>query len=419
MTVNTVNSRRKFVIRIGNDPMRIGVVLFPLFNVLSFVSAFIFDIRAGVLASLIIFLYVLTHRDCLKCLNDQAFMAFYIINIASVYAYLFNGRPIVIFLSCITYNLLPMLMYGVGRASASNERDNPVFKALLYSNIAIILVGFVIYFVPSLAVRVGMDSMITAGISATGKGYRFGSYMGSLELGSICAISVPLLLMYDFKHKFIKPVLLVVLAAALLLTMQRGAWIVGGVGMFACMVISAVLNKKGLKTIIGYTLLGIILAYAILFFVDHYMSAGVLEHLQIRLRGLNVNSMSHGRTEQASEALALFAKYPFGFGLGAAGNKASAYNLGVIPDGNLIRILVETGILGMITFVIMNVRAIRKGLRHRYYYLVVIVLLFLAHAIGSNVLDFYYGSFVYWYILGFLSRTDDQYAIGENILQRL
>lgn len=411
----TANSRGKFAIRIENDPTRIGVILFPLFNMLSFCSAFVLDIRAGVLSGVIIFLYVITHRRCLKGLNNLAFMVFYFVNLVSVYAYLFNGRPIAVFLSCITYNLFPMLMYGIGRANAANERNNPVFKALLYSNIVLILVGFVIYFVPSLAVSVGMDSIVTAGISATDIGYRFGSYMGSLELGSICAISVPLLLMFDFKYKMIKPILLVVLAAALLLTMQRGAWIVGAVGMFACMVISAVLYKKGIKTIIGYMILGGILACAILFFVDHYMSAGVLEHLQIRLSGFNINSMSIGRTEQASEAFALFLKYPFGFGLGAAGNKASAYNLAVIPDGNLVRILVETGFLGMIVFIIMNARAIRKGLRHRYYYMVVIVILFLAHAIGSNVLDFYYGSFVYWYILGFLNRTDAQYAMAEKI----
>ena len=406
MTSQVSNSRKAFVIRISNDSGRLGSILFPLFNLLSFISAFLINIRAGALAGIIIFVYVIIHKECLKCFRDPAFAVFFFTNILSVYAYLFNDRPIVIFASCITYNLFPMLMYGIGRASTSGERDNPVFKSLLFSNIVIVMVGFLIYFIPSLAVRVGMDSMVTAGISATGKGYRFGSYLGSLELGSICAISVPLLLMYNFKRKIVKPVMLIAFAVALLLTMQRGAWIVGIVSIIACMIISAILDKEGFKTIILYSLLGIALVYVLIYFVDHYMSAGLLQHLEIRLRGLNFEAMSRGRSDQASNAFSLFFQYPFGFGLGAAGNKASTYHLQVIPDGNLLRILVETGIIGMVSFIIMNVKAIYSGIKHKYYYMTVIVGLFLAHSIGSNVLDFYYGSFIYWYILGYLNRPN-------------
>ena len=44
-------------------------------------------------------------------------------NVLSVYAYIFNERPMIIFASCITYNLLPMLMYGIGRSSKASERS--------------------------------------------------------------------------------------------------------------------------------------------------------------------------------------------------------------------------------------------------------------------------------------------------------
>lgn len=413
MTRNALKVKNTFVIRIENDPSRYGVILFPLFNIMSFISAFFINLRAGALAGVIILFYVLTHKGCLKCFKDIGFSLFYITNILSVYAYLFNERPIIIFATCITYNLLPMLMYGIGRASTATERDNPVFKSLILSNIVIIMVGFMIYFIPSLATRVGMDSMTTAGINAAGIGYRFGSYMGSLELGSICAISVPLLLMYKFKNRLLKPFFLVAFAVAILLTMQRGAWIVGIVSVIACMVIQAIFDREGFKTIFGYAILGILVVTVLLYFVDHYMSAGLLQHLQIRLQRFNYAYMSTGRTTQASNAFELFFRYPLGFGLGAAGNKASAYHMQVVPDGNLIRILVETGILGIISFTVMNVKAIYNGLRRKQYYLTLIIVLFLAHSIGSNVLDFYYGSFIYWYILGFMNRPEAQNEIGN------
>ena len=406
-------NRNPFVIVIKNDPKKLGAVLFPIFNILSFISAFFLKIRAGALAGIIIFLYVIFHKECLKCFKDTAFIVFYFTNILSIYAYFFNNRPIVIFMSCITYNLFPMLMYGIGRASTSSERDNPVFKSLLFSNIAIVLIGFLIYFVPGLAARVGIYSMVTAGISSTGKGYRFGSYLGSLELGSVCAISIPLLLMYKFKYKLIKPIMLIIFAAALLLTMQRGAWIVGIISLIAGMIITAFLDKEGFRAIFLYSLLGVVLVYALLFFIDHYMSAGVLQHLEIRMRGINVDALSRGRSQQASNAISLFFQYPLGFGLGAAGNKASTYHLQVIPDGNLLRILVETGVVGIISFVMLNIRALSKGIKYKYYYMTLIIGLFLAHSVGSNVLDFYYGSFVYWYILGYLNRPIVYF--GDNV----
>ena len=415
MTSVVNKGRRTLVIRISNDTSKMGAILFPLFNALSFISAFLFNIRAGALAGILIFIYVIFHRSCLACFKDSAFTIFYVTNVLSVYAYIFNDRPIIIFLSCITYNLFPMLMYGIGRASTSGERNNPVFKALLFSNLVIVVIGFLIYFIPALASRVGMDSMITAGISSSGKGYRFGSYLGSLELGSICAISVPLLLMYNFQHKLIKPAMLITFATALLLTMQRGAWIVGIVGFFTCMIISSILDKEGLKPLILYSLLLMGLVFVLVFFMDHYMSAGLLQHLEIRIHGLNIDSMSSGRAEQASNAFSLFCEYPLGFGLGAAGNKASTYHLQVIPDGNLLRILVETGIIGISSFAIMNIRAIKKGIQNRYYFMTVIICLFLAHSIGSNVLDFYYGSFIYWYILGYLNRPNDCF-VNESII---
>lgn len=403
-----------FTVRINNDSDRLGVFLFPLFNILSFISAFIINIRVGALAGVLIFLYAITHKKCLDWFQDSAFLVFYLVNIFSIYAYMFNGRPIIIYFSCVTYNLFPMLMYGIGRASTSNEKNNPVFTALLFSNIFMVLIGFLIYFTPSLAARVGMDSVVTAGINSAGVGYRFGSYLGSLELGSICAISVPLLLMHNFKNKIVKPLMLMVFSVALLLTMQRGAWIVGITSIVACMIISAFLDREGFKTIIIYLIFGVLIAGMILFFVDHYMSAGLLKHLQIRLSGFNFDSMSTGRLEQASKAMSLFLRYPFGFGLGAAGNKASTYHMQVVPDGNWMRILVETGIIGIISFVIINVKALYKGIKHKYYYMTIIIVLFLAHSIGSNVLDFYYGSFVYWYILGFLSRPNQQYSLADD-----
>ena len=272
MTRQDNHENGAFVIRTSNNKEQLGIILFPLFNILSFISAFFVNIRVGVLSGIIIFMYVVHHEKCLKCFKDTAFTIFYMTSILSIYAYLFNERPFAIFASCITYNLFPMLMYGIGRANTTGERDDPVVNSFLFSNLVIVVIGFLIYFIPSLAARVEMDSMVTAGISGTGEGYRFGAYIGSLELGSICATSIPLLLMYKFKRKWIKPLMAIAFAAALLLTMQRGAWIVGIASIVACMILSLILDKKRSKTLFLYSLLAIFLTYILVYFVNHYMT---------------------------------------------------------------------------------------------------------------------------------------------------
>lgn len=412
MTTKATNSS-KFVIRIGNnDPTKFGLYLFPVFNLFSFISAFFFDLRAGVMAAVVILMFVLIHKECLSCFRSLPFTLFFATNILSVFAYTFNGRPIAIFLSCITYNIIPMLMYGIGRCTSADEEHNPVYKGIVLSNIFIVIIGFLIYFSPSLAVRVHMDSIVTAGINERGVGYRFGSYLDSLMLGSVCAISIPLLLTYQFSHKYLKYVMLVMFSVALFLTMQRGAWTVGIVSLVGCLFISTVVRKKGIRTFFYYLIGGLLVAYAIYYFISNFMSAGLLEHLRIRIERFNLNTMLSTRSHQTDNGIKVFLQYPFGFGLGAAGNKASPYNMQIVPDGNYIRILVETGIIGIISFAFLNIKSIIYGIKTKRYYSTLILALYMAHAIGSNVFDFYYGSFVYWFVLGYLSIDTTHNNIG-------
>ena len=125
--------------------------------------------------------------------------------------------------------------------------------------------------------------------------------------------------------------------------------------------------------------------------------------------------MMSDRNYQVENGINTFFNYPLGFGLGAAGIKAAKYGMQVVPDGNILKILVETGIIGFIVFWSLNIRALIRGIRDRKYYCALIVLLFLSHSIGSNVLDFYYSSFVYWFILGYISGPSQKISMESRL----
>jgi hypothetical protein len=383
-----------------------GYWLFPIFNFLAFIAAYFYNIRAGAVACVVILGYYIIDSSFLKVFYDHLFVSYLLINIISVYAYLFNHRPIELFFTCVSYNIIPMLLYGIGFCLQWEENDNPIFKSICISNVIIVAIGLIVYSIPPLAAYLGKYSITTAGIDSSGIGYRFDSYLDSLTMGSLCAINIPIIMLNKFRHKYSRVLYLGITVIGLFLTLQRGAWIIGGVGFLGSMMINIVFEKRnGFKEFFKYLLLLVIAGIVVYYFATHYLSEGLTQHLMIRLKRLDFASMMSDRNYQIAKGFKVFSEYPFGFGLGSAGIKAAKYGLQIVPDGNILKILVETGIIGLFLFVCLNIRAFFFGLRYKKYYSVLIIGLFLIHCIGSNVLDFYYSSFVYWFVLGYLNGS--------------
>jgi O-antigen ligase len=330
----------------------------------------------------------------------------------SIYAYIFNERPIILFIKGLSYNLIPSLLFLLG-ADTAKKSDATIFKRILVSNIIIMLFGFVVILFPSFEDSLGQENL-----AITDFGFRFGSYLTSLPLGSTIASSIPILFMVAKKFK--KPLVIifaVVIIISLILTMQRGAWIAGIISFLLSLILKVRNSRHKILTSFGILIMIIFLITIFYFIYDIYFPDNLKLLLDRRLEDLD-SSMFTSRTDQWESAFDMFLKYPLGFGLGAAGNKASTYGLQIIPDGNYFRILLEIGIIGFISFLFLNIKTMILAIQKHQLYLAILLLSFLMHAVGTNVFDFYYSSFIYWFILGYITYCDNKSKIHKEVYNK-
>lgn len=374
--------------------------IFYLINIATILSVYVFDFRAGIVASTIILIVLFLNLRCLSLLfTNKAYLIYIICNLLSLCAYLFNDRPISLYIQCISYNIIPSLLFLVGGHCAAYNGEG-VFKKILNNNIIMMFIGLVILFVPSLSVIVESES-----IEYVGMGYRFGSYVGSLILGSVVAVSISILFICKDKiSKIMKLVFALIISVTLVLTMQRGAWIAGSISAVLCFLIYLKTEKRKPLSIVGGVLI-VVLSVAFIYFIyQNYFTDNFKMYFEQRLNNTTTTmDVITSRDYQWKDAISVFTEYPLGFGLGAAGNKASAYGLQIVSDGNYFRILAELGIFGFLSFVVVNVKAIIRSYKKNEPYYAVLLITFLLHAIGTNVFDFYYSSFIYWFALGYIS----------------
>jgi O-antigen ligase len=109
------------------------------------------------------------------------------------------------------------------------------------------------------------------------------------------------------------------------------------------------------------------------------------------------------RSGQWVAGVQLVNDHPFGVGLGLLSHKAAEID-GLLPyavtDGNLFRLLAETGVPGIALFALLVGIGMARVLVARRLDVAAPLGLLLVGAMGSNVFDLYYIGFVFWLLLG-------------------
>lgn len=92
-----------------------------------------------------------------------------------------------------------------------------------------------------------------------------------------------------------------------------------------------------------------------------------------------------------------------GSGFGSRGHKAAAGGFAnYIADGNWLLILCESGIIGLLCFVYINLKGLKRGIKDfkELFLPVGVILIFMFQAIGSNVWEQQLIAPIYWFALG-------------------
>lgn len=380
--------------------------IFYLFNIAALISAFFYDIRTGAVSAVIILIGIFCYIYYEKGIRiDTAFSLYVFFNLISAIWYLCNGESIWFFFSGISYNLIPSMLFLVGNSIDRNRFDK-IINSIFISNMFIICIGLFFYLTNKSFYFTVMDTEFAYTYTYA---HKFGSYLTCLVFGSMCVAQIGLLIyrIFQKKNKIITLISIPIIMYALLLNMERGAWLASIILLLA-VVFVLLKDKKSMFYAIGAVCIISLILVAGIYFIQNYLNSNVYYYLLDRLG--NMNNVFSSRSDQMNKALETFFAYPMGYGLGAAGNKA-ALNGGsrIVPDGNYFRILVELGVPGFLSFIYLLMRGIFRGMGKDFKIriLVAIIIAFAAHASGSNVFDFFYSSYIFWFILGYLSKPQE------------
>ena len=390
-----------------NKAYKLFAIGFILINVTSFATMFI-NLQCGLIFSLYALCYMLSVHNLSileKSYTYQLFNLFVFLELLSIplsflspYGEFLVSNPMV-FLYGFSYLLIPQLFfYKVGVAVKDTKQS---LLLLLRCNAVLVLVSIALYIV-----RPGFYlNLISTKFPETFDIYggfvpRLVGYIAdSMAMGVICSSSFVLSLAYVEKKKFIY---LLIFLAGSIMSMQRGSWIT----LIVASLIYLILTKKVFKLSFKWIILIGLLVVSMIYFITTIELEGSLSYMDLLMRRFdNIGSAGGERNMQWFGVIDAVSNYPLGFGLGSLSHKGVGMGFPVVcPDGNYFRILGDTGVLGFLIFLFLNCSTLWFLFNHRRYALMCALLVFLAQAVGTNVFDLYYASFIYWFLLGTSSK---------------
>lgn len=371
---------------------------FPLLNLLLFLKLFFESVKPTVISNvLIVFLLIFNIRYMKELLRGYniIYLTYLFISLFSIVNYIYIENDFINFIQGVSYNLIPMYVFYLG--IKYKEDIKIILKPLLISNLVLVSIGLYFYYIkPGIYVNYLIKS-ITNYQNLGGAGYRLMSYIGSMEMGTICVISFFLVLfLKDEYAKYMQLFMLLVFTFALALTMQRSAWVAFIIAILIDIVYILVIKKNILA------LLGVAFSVPASTLLANFIVSKVTPNSQlywIIFRIQMLDSAVSERTNQWDSSLQIFKDNFFGIGLGNLGHKSTS--LIKVTDGNYLRILGELGFFGMLNFILLLLFSLVRSLKINIY-LFIIILVYIIQAIGTNVFDLYYVSHIYWVITGYV-----------------
>lgn len=357
--------------------------------------------RVGVMLSLIMFVQIVLNIKKIRYLEAESLIVFlYIVFCVISFAWSAAQNTVNNYLTAITYTILPSAFYFRAQKIDENEKNNfwnSTFNALFVS----MIVGFILYlWAPEFYGRF----LVNKGYSSNYlKGWIRDSFQGIFGVtctGSFCAM----LCVYELGRVISgekKRILRLFISIILLILTARKSAIIGFL-LVMLLELCYLLKKKKINGM----LLGCIVALGIIVFIVFKVKFPLL-YESIIMRFSNIVGDFQGRRSIADKTIGGTGTI-LGNGFGSSGHIAGAMGATkVINDNSYLLIIAETGIIGLCIFLIMVLASLIKGMINykECYFEVVILGLLLLQAIGSNIFEFQQLMPIFWFCLGWCSKT--------------
>ncbi len=408
-----------------NNLLIFQLVFLSSFLVYSFTNILILPIGIGtyflIFLNFLIYFFFFKKRTLLFKLNSLDFLIliFILINIFSILNVTALNNSTVFYLKGFSYCLFPMTGYFIFSFSKhfNYQSINRFLNVYLITSVLSIVVGVYFFLVqPNFYVNYILKSY-EGYISENDSLFqlRLLSYYGDPTLiGNIASVSFAILYYLKkreinyLQNKAILFFLQIIILAGIILSFARSAWVAS---VFILFIHQLKTSKIRLIKFTFFTTLVIILI--IVFFTKYLADSLLYSFIEERFSSLTTSFKE--RNGQLEWGKNVFLNNPLGIGLGQAGHKSFTGDLSRgVYDNNYLRILVELGIQGAISFLsifFFTLYLSLKGLinkQHKEFYFLILSVLFIFYfqSIGSNIIDLHYSSFIFWSFIGILSLLE-------------
>ena len=406
------------------------IVFFHLMYLLSFLGySFLgFTLQNGIISQTLILLTVLTCNYFSKekslykkfILLDYLIFHFIFWSLFSILDVFISNRSYFVYLKGITYCLFPIMAYFIfsfNRKKIELVSINIYLKYIVTTSVIAVFVGLVFYFTtPGFYVNYVLSSYEGL-INSEDMLFmaRLLSYFGDpTAIGNVATLSLPILFYLNktnenfLKYKGLTTTFVVVLYLGVIFSFARSAW----VATILFTIYYSLFKTK--NALIKLSMVCVIILSIVGLNILANINVDDLVLLELQKRINSVGGSFEDRNFQLQYGLDLITNNPFGVGLGQAGHKSFSGDIfkGVF-DNNYLRILSETGIFGFLSLLFIIFvsllmtfyKSIDNKINELRWLLLMLLGIFYFQAIGSNILDLHYSSFLFWSFLGILSWT--------------
>ncbi len=345
---------------------------------------------------------------------DLAVTAFTVWSIASFVLYFQKDNPSEITAYAYGVHLYLMPTFGYFAIKMLTARDQmKALNFILWSNVFMLAAGLYLWWARPAFYTAFLRDVVFTNLEDWSEWMiylRMQSYLASVTVGIICAITVAMLGALG-SNAWKTILVLAIVIPSVFLCYQRG----GQVGTLIALAYVVVWGK-GSRLIRPLILAVSFVAAAAAFLVVMESSDLGLEYYLDRREDYNTRLLEGRRGYTVGwEYVSAF---PLGVGLGGSGNAASSAGLtqwDKVVDGNFMRIFADLGVEGILMFLIVIGLSIEAAIRKRKNGgIACIIIIFCVIALGSTVWDSHLTPQLFWLILG-MADTREEAPAPETI----
>lgn len=344
--------------------------------------------------------------------NVKWVTVFLLLVLFSFLQYIYNDRPIALYISDASNYIAAMLFFYIGASDTRPGR--PFYKKMLLAITGVFALGLFCYVtMPSWYLSrtvevINASTSVQYNETNVFEQMRFGAFWGDSysvsHLSVFCvAIAIFSVAYWGGKKRWIALACLVVGLASSIASMHRASMAGSGVAMALYVYFNFRTHRHKANWIVFASFMVVLVGFIALMPSFGERVEQIFELIFNRVddnMDLDTALKERKYTDQVMESMRFFV---FGHGLGAGGVGARAYGFPGISDMQYVKMFYENGLVGAFLFIGIIMRALRRGIKYIRYYLteVAIILFILIAMLGSNSLSIYYFIvFPFWYAIG-------------------